>query len=140
MGNYEKGECPAFVAIVFPLWGIPFVLIGLYMIFGRFFVDAWMRERLWYGVTDRRALIVSRGINRKVTSFDLRSVGEIQLSQHSDGTGTITFGPIPYMPRNRYNRAVIASRSFDHVRDAAEGYRVVRQVQQGFVGGGERPG
>ena len=40
------------------LRGIPFVLIGLHTLFGRFFLDAWQRARTFYGITDRRAAIV----------------------------------------------------------------------------------
>jgi hypothetical protein len=43
------------------LWGIPFVLYGLHLIVGRFFVDAWRRERTTYGVT-RDATALRRGI------------------------------------------------------------------------------
>jgi hypothetical protein len=31
--------------LLFRIWGIPFVVIGLYFVFGRFFFDAWKRSR-----------------------------------------------------------------------------------------------
>ncbi|HEX4350926.1 MAG TPA: PH domain-containing protein, partial [Verrucomicrobiae bacterium] len=39
--NAVKGHSP----FVLKLWGIPFVVIGLYMVFGRFFMDARTRVR-----------------------------------------------------------------------------------------------
>jgi len=48
----DEGRAPLF----FVLWGIPFVLIGLYLMVGRFFYKAWRKRRTLYAVTDRRVL------------------------------------------------------------------------------------
>lgn len=81
---------PAF----FALWGIPFVLVGLYMIFGRFFLDAAQRAHIAYAVTDRRVIIVSGIFNSQVKSLSLGTISDLSLSERSDGRGTITFGPV----------------------------------------------
>jgi hypothetical protein len=79
-------------AWVFPLFGLPFVLIGFYIIFGRFLVDARRRERTEYAVTNQRAIIASGVFSRKIRSINLRSTPDITLTEKSDKSGTITFG------------------------------------------------
>ncbi len=74
----------------FKLWGLPFLFIGLYLIAGRFFHDAWLRRRQLYAVTDQR-VIVLRGAS--TTSLDIRRLPRLDLAQHRDGRGTITFEP-----------------------------------------------
>jgi hypothetical protein len=77
----------------FLIWGVPFVFVGLYLIIGRFFVDARSRASTIYGLTDRRVIIVS-GITRKSTkSLPLRTLTDISLTERGDGSGTILFGP-----------------------------------------------
>ena len=49
----------------FKLFGLPFLLAGLYITVGRFFVDQWLRRRLSYVVTDRRILIVKMVASRR---------------------------------------------------------------------------
>lgn len=39
------------------IWGLPFVAIGLYFIFGRFFYKRYRKRRTCYGITDQRALV-----------------------------------------------------------------------------------
>lgn len=81
----------------FLLWGVPFLLIGLYLVVGRFFVDAWVRARTRYAITNQRILIVRTGAFGKVTSISLDRLPDMQLSERPGGSGTIRFGaPAPY--------------------------------------------
>ena len=81
-------------AVSFALFGLPFVAMGLHLIVGRFFVDAWQRSRTQYFLTDQRALIVSGLFTRSVKSIPLRTLGDYTLDERTDGSGTITFGAL----------------------------------------------
>ncbi|HTB93818.1 MAG TPA: hypothetical protein VK728_13375 [Candidatus Sulfotelmatobacter sp.] len=72
------------------LWGIPFLLIGQYMVWGRFFGDAWLKRRTYYAVTNRRVLILQEGWKRKFQFSFLESIPEI--SREGDDTGTLWLG------------------------------------------------
>ncbi len=84
----------------FKLWGLPFLLIGLYLIAGRFFHDAHIRKNLFYAVTEQRLLIL-RG--SKITSFDINRLPRIELSEHRDETGTLAFEESSNMSWNGMN-------------------------------------
>lgn len=79
-------------AYVFPLFGVPFVIIGLYLIVGRFFYDAVSREHRDYAITNQRAIIKSGIVYKRVTTINLAALSEISFIEKSDGSGTITFG------------------------------------------------
>lgn len=90
-----NGPNTAFMSI----WGIPFVLAGLYLIIGRFFVDASLRAKTFYGLTNRRAIIISGLFSRTINSLPLRTLTDISLQERSDHSGTIFLGrPQPYSP------------------------------------------
>ena len=80
------------IAIIFPIFGIPFVVVGLYIIFGRFIYDSRRRSKTFYGVTNERAIIISGGLGRSVKSINLKTMSDLTLSEKSDRRGTITFG------------------------------------------------
>ena len=77
----------------FILWGIPFVGVGLYMIFGRFFLDARQRANTVYGVTNQRVIIVSGLLTTKTKSLNLRTLSDLSLDEKSNGGGSVSFGP-----------------------------------------------
>lgn len=79
-------------SMIFPIFGLPFVAVGLYMIFGRFIHDARRRANTFYGLTDQRAIIVSGLFSKAVKSLNLSSLSDLSLNESGDKSGTITFG------------------------------------------------
>jgi len=75
---------------LFPLFGIPFVLIG----FGMLSAPFWMMRaarRTVYVITDRRAIILAGGFHTTVRSFDLARLGDLRRRQRPDGSGDLIF-------------------------------------------------
>ena len=74
---------------LFGIWGIPFVCVGLYMVFGRFLWAAYIRRRTAYVMTNQK-IIRLRG--NKIDMLEGRGMPEIHISAFRDGSGTISFG------------------------------------------------
>ena len=123
----------------FALWGVPFVLVGLYLIVGRFFADSYQRARTYYGVTDQRVLILSGLLNRRTTSIALPNLGEVSLTERSDRSGSITFGtpnaayPAWWgssWPGTGYKTAP----TFDLIDDVRQVYSAIQEAQRAELG------
>jgi hypothetical protein len=75
------------------IWGTPFVLVGQYFIWGRFLHARWKKKRTYYALTNRRALIVERGVGgRTATSAYFEKLSVVDKSVRDDGIGSISFG------------------------------------------------
>jgi hypothetical protein len=126
----------------FKLWGVPFVLVGLYLIVGRFFWDAYQRRRTYYGVTDQRVLIVNQGRRSKVKSLGLATLGEITLSTSNDGTGSLQFGSSPSGSMSWWAGAgwpgVQAGPTFESIPGAKRVEDMIRQAQRAMQGAAPR--
>lgn len=83
-----RGGAPWFFAV----WGVPFVGIGLYMIFGRLLVARREARNTAYGITDQRVIILGGAVRQTLTELDLRDLPMAQLEDQGRGLGTITFG------------------------------------------------
>jgi len=122
--------------VLFPIFGIPFVLFGLYFIFGRFFVDAKLRESAEYAVTNRRAIIASGIFSRNVRSINLQTTPEITLIERPDRSGTITFGS-PSAAYGRWGQRDLlfpgtsSQPAFDMIDDARTVYGIIEKAKQG---------
>ena len=121
----------------FKLWGIPFVLAGLYFVFGRFIIDARQRSRTFYGVTNERIIIVSGLFNKSIKSLNLRTLADVSLNQRADGSGTITFAPsIQQRPWWLNAGAGMPARGqqttpeLEMIEEAKKVYDIIRTAQQ----------
>ena len=121
--------------IFFRLWGLPFVAVGLYLIFGRFFIDSWARRTTYYALTDERALIVSGLFSRQTTSLDLQTLPNVSLSEGSGGEGTITFGTSstprsPFSGFSDWPGAAVQTPRFELTQNAKGVFAMVRAAQR----------
>jgi len=120
--------------IFFPVFGGVFVLIGLNMVVGRFFVDALARRKIVYGVSNTRVLIVGGILARTSRSISLKTLGELSLAEHGDGTGTIVFGTVPTGPWGYLGPRGMSMKSqvpqFERIDQARATYNVIREAQK----------
>jgi uncharacterized membrane protein len=90
---WEAGAIAGGAGVFFALWGIPFVAIGLYFIFGRFIYKAYRKRRTIYAITNRRVLaIVRRRNDEAVEATYLSSIPNISTHAVSNGRGSVEFG------------------------------------------------
>jgi hypothetical protein len=115
----------------FALWGIPFVLVGIYITVGRFFFDASRRRKTTYGLTSSRVIIAT---GRTTKSLNLATLSDVTLTERADGSGTITFGPTTLQQTMYSGMAwpgVQQVPAFELIPDAKAVYQMIRQAQQG---------
>jgi len=116
-------------------WGIPFVLIGQYMIWGRFLYTAWKKTHTFYAVTDKRILVLTTGPSRKLTDGFLAGLNSVSIFTRKDGAGTINFSPEPeltgFMGSNRRNQGMqmdirLDRLAFYDIENAREVYQTIQ--------------
>ena len=130
----SKGDAFA----VFP--ALLFVVIGLYLLVGRFFVDAAQRRRTFYTLTNERILIVSGLWSRDVRSLPLRTLGDVDVSARPSGQGTIAFGRGAYgfaMPGWPGARRYLPP-MFEMIPDVAAVAKLLRDTQRAASAAPER--
>lgn len=117
----------------FALFGIPFILVGLYLLIGRFFFDALQRKRTVYGITGERVVIKSGLFSRQVSSYAIRTLPELVLKEKADGSGTISFGqPVTFSERSRgsFYRNVQQPAALEMIEDVKYVYNLLVSSQR----------
>ncbi len=110
----------------FPLFGLPFVLIGL----GMFSSPLWMlrkARRTLYAVTDRRVILFEGSWSTTVTSLVPDQLKDLTRKERLDGSGDLFFGqPFQYFSRNQ-SRPM--QRGFIGIPNVREVEELVRRIK-----------
>jgi len=115
---------------IFPVFGLPFLLVGLWMLGGRLVLDAWMRGRSWYTLTDQTAFIARDVFGRKtLDSWPLRDIERITLEEGTPGSVIfhMSHGTMRATPRNMTR---IRALGFHQIDEAQHVYGLMRRARR----------
>lgn len=73
------------------VWGIPFLLVGNYMVWGRFLMDAWRKRRTYYALTSQRAFVLQEAWTWRIRVSYLKDIALVE--REGNEIGTIWLGP-----------------------------------------------
>jgi hypothetical protein len=74
------------------IFSVTLLVVGLYMLIGRFFYKAFLKRRTYYAITDARVLMVVQGLTGTVRSLQLANLPVVEKIERHDGSGTLRFG------------------------------------------------
>jgi hypothetical protein len=123
----EDGGSSAAGHFAFALFGLPFLGVGVYMTFGHYWYDAWIRARTRYALTDRRALIARNGLRRELKSWPISP--DTAIDYLPGDPASIRFAT--ETTRDSEGGVVQTRTGFEMIPDGATVYSLVRDVQTG---------
>lgn len=110
-----------------------FLLIGLYMLLGRFLVDRAARQRIHYFLTTERAVIEGGLFRPSRRSVSLAAAPEIRFQGRRSGRGTVQFGSanmFGMMPSSWPGASQFLPPAFDDIEDAERVYNLALTTQR----------
>ena len=102
----------------FGLFGLPFIAVGLYLVFGRNLVG----KRTYYVITNKR---VYRSQAGRVDMVDLANLPPMRVEAHNGGAGSIYFGEHYYRTGRNNHYGVVFS--IENVDDIATVQRIISE-------------
>lgn len=124
-----NGTDPLF-SVIFPLFGLPFILIGLAMLASPLWALK-TAKRMFYVLTSERALIITAGKATKIESIPVAQMTEPTTTIRSDGSGNLIFREMEEIPyrRNRYYHR--RPKGFIGLPDVREAKRQLEKLREG---------
>lgn len=114
--------------LFFCLFGVPFILVGLYITVGRFFHRAYLLKHTEYVITSKRIL---RMRGRRMDSITGAAMFNMSVITRRDGSGTITFGQMnPYMRGGRDWNGENYRFTLENVEDVYRVQQIIQSIER----------
>jgi hypothetical protein len=110
----------------FPVFGVPFVLVGLWLVVGHWFYDAYKRKHARYALTTRRAIIARSMMGRKLLSYEIGRNSPIALIEGD--LDTVNFDRRIYHTKNGTQTELIG---FRFIADGRKVFRMLQDIKDG---------
>lgn len=116
------------------LFGLPFVFIGLYLMFGRFIWDAKRRAKTVYGLSHQRLFVLREGAQKTISSFRIKDLPQAQLQMSRDGRGSIRFGFWAnfFPPNFRVFSVAPPQAELESIEDPERVFKRLQEIQSGL--------
>ncbi|MBM6919627.1 hypothetical protein H6A12_00390 [Phocea massiliensis] len=124
-GFWEFTALQSNASPILVLWGIPFILVGLYLLFGQFIRRANMRGKTYYVITTRKILVKT---GNRIQMYDGKDLPAMHIQLHKNGTGTIRFGEQYY---TRRGAVYSCSCVLENIVDVAQVQNAIETMKSG---------
>lgn len=108
----------------FALWGLPFIGVGLYLMFGRFIHTAVMRKKTFYVVTNKKIIIKS---GSRIKMYDGKNLPPMEVEIHKNGNGTISFTHEVYTRNGHSHRLYFR---LENLQDVAQAQNAISMMER----------
>jgi hypothetical protein len=103
----------------FPLFGLPFLLIGLGIVFAPLFVY-FKSQKTVYAITDKRVLVILGGRNRMIRACTPADIISVDHREREGGKGDVIIRTSGYIQnRNFYSQVSIRLLGVNNVKEVA---------------------
>ena len=120
---WEISALQSGAGIFFCLWGLPFICVGLYLLLGRFIHSAYMRDKTFYAVTNKR-IIIKAGSKLKI--LDGKALPPMDIEIHKNGNASIIFTQELHYGRRRSYSYI----SLENLRDYIQAQNAVSAMDK----------
>jgi len=110
------------------IFSLPFILVGLYLIFGSIIYKNYQKKRTYYAVTNQRVIILINSFNKKVESKLMSQIPVLNKTIKKDGSGTIQFDNTGYKSIGGDSYRIEAP-SFNNIKDVDTVYRMISDLR-----------